>query len=88
VGVFPKDAVPSIFMVAQTETLSVEEGYILVDVPAGEYTVICTKSGYALDTADVVVEEGGTHYIDFTLDSEEKIFRDTNLAGVIDLTGN
>jgi len=88
VGVFPKDAVPSIFMVAQAETLSVEEGYILVDVPAGEYTVICTKSGYALDTADVVVEEGGTHYIDFTLDSEEKIFRDTNLAGVIDLTGN
>jgi hypothetical protein len=82
VGVFPKDEVPSIFMVAQAETLSTDEGYIMADVPPGEYTVICTRSGYALDTADVVVVEKGTHYVDFTLDSEEKIFRETDFAGL------
>lgn len=83
VGIFPHDAIPSIFMVAEAETLSVEEGYILADVPAGEYTVICTKSGYALETADVVVEENGTHYVNFDLESEEKIFRDTNISELL-----
>jgi len=80
VGIFHDVEVPSLFMIAERETLSTESGYVLPNIPAGKYTVICMRSGYALRTQSVVVEEFGIHRVDFVLDSEEKIWRTTNVG--------
>jgi len=80
VGIFHDSADPSLYMVARAETLSDSDGYILEKIPAGIYTVICTHSGYALDTKSIVVDEGGEYTMDFVLDSEEYLWQ-TNQSG-------
>ncbi len=78
VGIFPANAEPSLYMVAQEETLTVTGGYQLAEVPPGVYTVIATRSGYGIKTQDVVVQAFGEHRLDFVLDSDEEIWLGTN----------
>jgi hypothetical protein len=82
VGAFPADMVPSLFMPATIETLSNFEGYQL-EVEPGTYTLVCTKSGYALTTEVVVVEPGAQRTVDFTLTSEETIWRQSDIQGTL-----
>jgi len=73
VGIFDNNVQPSIYMVARQETLSATDGYTLGDIPPGTYTVICTHSGYALDSELLVVEENQVYSVDFVLDAEKII---------------
>jgi hypothetical protein len=70
VGLFPNDVQPSIYMVARKETLSTTDGYALGFIEPGTYTVICTHSGFALDSELVIIEENQTYNVDFILDAE------------------
>ena len=82
VGAFPAGVVPSLFMPATIETLSSFEGYKL-EVAPGTYTLVCTKSGYALTTEIVVVEPGAERTADFRLTSEETIWRQSDIQGTL-----
>jgi len=80
VGIFPQSTVPSLYMVAQEETLS-GQAYILTHIPPGTYTVICTHSGYALKTAVVVVQANQTTGVNFVLDSDDYRWRSSEHSG-------
>ncbi len=80
VGIFPESTVPSLYMVAQEETLS-GQGYLVNHIPPGTYTVICTHSGYALKTALVVVQANQTTGVNFVLDSDDYRWRSSEHSG-------
>jgi hypothetical protein len=82
VGAFTAGITPSLFMPATAETLSTFEGYELV-LPPGAYTFVCTKSGFALTTKVVVVESGSDRTVDFSLVSEETIWRQSDAQGML-----
>jgi len=70
VGIFENDVVPSIYMIAVGEALSGPAGYYL-DIPEGTYTMICTRSGYQMESELVIVEADGIAEIDMILTSED-----------------
>ncbi len=75
VGIFRNDVDPSIYMVAQEETLTTIDGYELAEIPPGTYTIICTHSGYVLESEPVNIEAFVEYTVDFVLDSDEDIWR-------------
>jgi hypothetical protein len=70
IGIFRNNVEPSIYMVAEQETLSTPDGYSLTPIPEGTYTVICAHSGYELDSEIVIIEPNQIYNIDFILDAE------------------
>ena len=74
VGALPSGVIPSIYTPVSGETLSEFTGYTL-ELPAGTYTVVCTASGFAPQVKTAVVEENGEYTLDFTLISEETLWR-------------
>jgi len=70
VGIFPSGTVPSLYMIAISETLSSGSGYTIADIPAGTYTVVCTRSGYLLESDVLIAEEGNSYTLNFELDEE------------------
>ena len=55
IGIFSSGTVPSVYMVAVDEVLTGPTGYEIEAVPAGTYTVICTASGYVLES-EILIE--------------------------------
>ena len=82
VGAFPAGVVLSIYSIATEEMLSTAQGYSL-DLPPGSYTIVCTKSGYAPKWRHLTVAAGLEYTLDFSLISEETIWREGNTAGPI-----
>jgi len=81
IGVFPAGTVPSILAIATAEVLTDETGFNIPKVPAGSYTVLCIKSGFAPESEIVVVENGGEYTFSFVLDTEEEIWRQSTRIG-------
>jgi hypothetical protein len=78
VGAFPAGTEPSILAIATKEVLSGDSGYEIDKLPAGTYTLVCVRSGYAPESEIAVVEDGGEYTIDFLLMSEEDIWRSSD----------
>ena len=68
VGLFANDLMPSIYMVATSETLTSPDGsFEMTDLPPGTYQAIVIVSGYELSSTLVIVEGQNTYNLDIQL---------------------
>lgn len=80
IGAFPTNVVPSIYANTSEEVLTSLAGYA-IEVPEGQYVLICLKSGFVPVYKAIHVAVGGDYIVDFKLTTEEDQWRRTGYYG-------